>query len=109
MPDTKAIAPTIVNLSGTYMIDRSSALKAELWAAIVGSDRVLVSLSLAEDLDLACLQVLYSARRFARATGKELRFVGSVPSRIVERLSSCGFLHGSPQRAEDFEAVLQDF
>ncbi len=109
MPLAAMTNPLIVNLSGSLLVDRAAQLKKELGEAVAASERVLVSLSLVEELDLACLQVLYAARRAAAAAGRELRFVGSVPSRIVERLYVTGFLKGKPERAEDFEAMLQDF
>jgi len=102
-------SPRIVNLSGSLLVDKASALRDELAAALASSLHVLVSLSLVEELDLACLQVLYAARRSAAASGGELHFAGSVPSRVVKRLSACGFLRGMPERAEDFEASLVDF
>lgn len=109
MSAIKGDSPRIVNLSGSLIVDRSEGLKAELTAALAESSQVLVSLSLLEDLDLACLQVLYAARRQAVAEGKDFHFVGTVPSRIVRRLAASGFLQGNPERAEDFEAGLTDF
>jgi len=99
----------IVNLSGPLIVDRSQALKDELTAAIAESSDIHVSLSLIEDLDLACLQVLYAAKRQAGAEGKGFHFSGTVPSRVVRRLAAAGILKGSHQRAEDFEADLIGF
>jgi anti-anti-sigma regulatory factor len=101
--------PKIVNLHGSLTIDRASALKAEIGEALGLSDNVLLSLSLVEDLDLACLQVFYAAKASAVAAGKELHFLGSVPSRVSGRLAACGFLRGTPGRAEEFESALVDF
>lgn len=109
MPGTKNETPKILNLSGSLTIDRVATLKDELSATLAESSQILVSISLVEEIDLACLQVLYSARRSAVATGKEMHFIGTVPSRVVRRLAAAGFLHGSPERAEDFEAGLTDF
>jgi anti-anti-sigma regulatory factor len=103
------MTPKILNFSGALLVDRAAALKAELSEALEGSSQVLVSLSLIEDLDLACLQVFYAARRTAVKSGKEFHFIGTVPSRIVKRLAAAGFLSGSPERAEDFEAGLIEF
>jgi anti-anti-sigma regulatory factor len=101
--------PKIVNLSGSLTVDRAAALKEELSATLEGDDNVLLSLSLVEEIDLSCLQVIYAANAKAKATGKILHFVGSVPVQVAKRLSACGFLHGAPEHAEEFEAALVGF
>jgi anti-anti-sigma regulatory factor len=102
-------SPKIVNLNGSLTVDRSAALKDEILSALCGSDNVLLSISLVEDLDLACLQVFYAAKTFAALNGKELHFLGSVPSRIAQRLVHCGFLSGVSEHAEEFESALVGF
>jgi len=102
-------APTIVNLSGSLTIDRASALKDELLAALSASSNVHVSLSLAEELDLACLQVLYAAKKSAVSLGKEFHFAGTMPDRVLKRLAACGLCSSAASRAEDFEAGLPGF
>lgn len=101
--------PMIVNLHGSLTIDRASALKDEIANVLEVSDNVLLSLSLVEDLDLACLQVFYAAGKSAAARGKQLHFVGTIPSRVVKRLAACGLSRGISGRAEEFEAGLVDF
>jgi anti-anti-sigma regulatory factor len=101
--------PRIVNLHGSLTVERASQLRDELAAALESADQAFISLSLVEELDLACLQVFYSARKTARAAGKQVHFVGSVPSRVVRRLAASGYLRGAPERAEEFEAALVDF
>jgi anti-anti-sigma factor len=102
-------APRIINLSGSLNIERASALKAEIAEALASGDSVILSLAQVQDLDLSCLQVIYAAKAQAKSDGKELHFLGAVPARIAERLSSCGFLRGQPDRAEDFESALVGF
>jgi anti-anti-sigma regulatory factor len=101
--------PKIIDLQGPLSIDRAASLKEELGSALGENDQVLVNLSLVEEIDLACLQVLYSARAQARVQGKELHLVGPVPSRVVGRLEACGVVKGSPERAEDLESALVGF
>ncbi len=55
-------SPRILNLQGTLTVDRAQGLKAELSEALSANDVVLLSLSLVEELDLACLQVFYAAK-----------------------------------------------
>jgi anti-anti-sigma regulatory factor len=102
-------SPGIVNLSGSLLVERASALKGEIAAALEGGDNVLLCFSSVEELDLPCLQVLYAARISAKAAGKELHFTGTLPPRVARRLASCGFLRGDSDRLEDLEAALADF
>lgn len=103
------LSPKIVNLQGNLSIDRAAGLKAEIAQALAGGEGVLLSISLVEELDLACLQVLYAAKASAKEAGKTLHFLGSVPSRIAKRLAACGFLREAAERAEDFESALVGF
>jgi anti-anti-sigma regulatory factor len=102
-------SPKVVNLQGSLLVDRAAALKDELVEALEGSDNVLLGISQVEDLDLACLQVLYAAKKSATSAGKELHFLGSVPSRLSKRLAACGFLGGASGNAEEFESALLGF
>jgi anti-anti-sigma regulatory factor len=101
--------PTIVKPSGSLSVERASSLKEELSAALAEGDKVLVDVSSIEELDLACLQVLYAANLSAKAAGKELHFSGALPSSIAKRLSSCGFLCGPNEGPEGLESALVDF
>jgi anti-anti-sigma factor len=98
-----------INLKGSLGVDHAGEIARELSEAIAACRSVLVGLSLVEDMDLSCLQVLYAAKALAAAQGKELHFLGSVPSRVARRLSTCGFLRGAPERAEAFESALVGF
>ena len=102
-------SPTIINLHGTLSVERSSSLKDELGQALEEQDTVLISISLVEEIDLACLQVFYAAKAQAAAEGKELRFIGSVPSRVTARLATCGFLRRRVDSADDLESALVGF
>jgi anti-anti-sigma regulatory factor len=102
-------ASVVLNPSGALIIDRASAFKSEMAAALAKSRKITVDLSLVEELDLACLQILYAARRATAASGGELHLTGTVSSRIARRLSAVGILRGTPGRAEDFEASLLEF
>jgi anti-anti-sigma regulatory factor len=98
-----------LDLAGALTIERASALKTELLAALAEPGALYVDISAIDDLDLSCLQVFYAARKQAVAVGKDFHFSGTVPGRIVKRLVASGFLRGSSERAEDFEASLTDF
>jgi anti-anti-sigma regulatory factor len=102
-------SPKVVNLSGSLSVERAAGLKSEIWEALSESDNVLLSLSLVEDLDLACIQVFYAAKASAASLGKELHFLGSVPSRVAKKLAATGFLRSASERAEEFESALVGF
>lgn len=102
-------SPMIINLHGALTVERSEALKDEIAAALEGHDNILLSISLVEELDLACLQIFYAAKAQAEAEGKELHFLGSVPSRVTKRLAACGFLRGLSGNADEFESALVGF
>lgn len=102
-------ASIVLRPNGALIIDRASAFKSEMAEALGKAKKISVDLSLVEELDLACLQILYAARRAALASGGELHLAGTVSSRIAKRLSSVGILRGTPERAEDFEASLLEF
>jgi Anti-anti-sigma regulatory factor (antagonist of anti-sigma factor) len=104
-----AESPKIVNLQGSLTIDRAAALKGEILEALDGSSNVLISLTATEDIDLACLQILYSARSYARSHRGELHFLGSMPPRIAAKLSTCGFLRGFSDGSEGYESALVNF
>jgi anti-anti-sigma factor len=101
--------PKTLSLSGSLNVDRATSLQGELSSALGEAKYVLVDLSGVEEIDLSALQILYAARRSAKAANKELHLVGSMSSKVVKRLAACGFLHGSPVRAEEVETGLADF
>lgn len=109
MSQNSSGASVVLNPSGALIIDRASAFRNELSDALRSSRHITLDLSHVEELDLACLQVLYAARRAAIAAGKELHLSGTISPRVTKRLSAVGLLSGTPGRAEDFEASLLDF
>jgi anti-anti-sigma factor len=109
MPKEQNSAPKTLSPSGSLNVDRAASLQTELSSALGEAKHVLVDLSGVDEIDLSALQILYAARRSARAAGKELHLVGSMSSKVVKRLVACGFLHGSPTRAEEVETGLADF
>lgn len=102
-------APSLVKLSGALGIDRAAALQAELSSALAGADKLLLDLSSVDDIDLAALQILYAARRSAKAQSKELHLSGGLPPKLVKRLVASGFLRAMVERAEEAENGLADF
>lgn len=101
--------PTVINLSASLTVDKATALKDELSAALSKGENVLLNLSEVEELDLPCLQVIYAAHALAKASGCGLHFSGQAPERVVSRLAACGFLRGPTERSGDLESALVGF
>lgn len=109
MPANARDAAVDIKPTGALVIDRASTLKAEIAAALDSSADIVVDLSLVEELDLSCLQILYAARRAALKAGKQFHFAGKVQQRVAKRLVAVGILRGETVNAGDFEAALVDF
>ena len=102
-------SPTIINLHGPLTVDRASALKAEIAEALGGerqrSPQHFARRGARPRLPAGPLR----GQGEAAATGKELHFLGSVPSKVTKRLAACGFLRGLSEHAEEFESALVGF
>ncbi|MHB8708370.1 MAG: STAS domain-containing protein [Desulfuromonadales bacterium] len=69
-------------------------LKAELLPGLDEADRVVLDTNAVKDVDIAGLQLLCSAHRFAVAHGKELLLTGA-GDRAHELVRAAGFVRGS--------------
>lgn len=99
----------VVSLKGNLTVDKAASLKDELGKALAESSAVFVDLSSAEDIDLSCLQALYSAAAGALDGGGRLGFAGKLPARISQRLFACGFVGERLESAEGLERKLAGF
>jgi anti-anti-sigma regulatory factor len=61
------------------------------------------------ELDLAALQVVYSAAQSAKAKGGELRFTGRVTDAVCSRLVAAGFSTHGPLSGDEFMKNLPEF
>lgn len=75
---------------GELTIARVAELKEELSKALENSDRLLVDLSEATEIDSACLQLLCSAHRTAVRQGKEMSLRGT--EALAPILREAGFV-----------------
>ncbi len=85
-----------LRLLPSLTIDRASELKAEITKALEASDLVLLDFSHVEELDLACLQLIYAARSTAKTAGKHIVLVGLPSPHATKRLVAAGFLRSNP-------------
>jgi len=100
--------PLVLNLDSSLTIDHASELKREISSALSNSALVHLNFSGVEELDLACLQVLFAARATARAGDKGLVFTGLPSERVRKRLRAGGFLRSGNGDIESLEAALID-
>ena len=77
----KAGASAELIWQGDLTVRRIATLKAELQFALDGHQRLTLRLSDVKEIDLAFLQMLCAAHRYASRNGKELNVVGD-PGRI---------------------------
>ncbi|MGO8694520.1 MAG: STAS domain-containing protein [Rectinemataceae bacterium] len=89
-------SPEVLSLVPSLTIDKAAELKTKISKALEGSDLIHLELSKVEDLDLACLQLIYAARSAARAAGKRIVLVGNPSPHVMKRLAAAGFLRSNP-------------
>lgn len=99
----------VVTLQGDLSIQKASGLTEELKSALENADRVVLDIGLAERLDLACIQVLYAAKKTADGLGKELVFKGPVAGEIAETLAVGGFCRTPSKDGTELGAALVEF
>lgn len=115
MADSAGNHAQIIRPEGALGVDRAASLRTELLAAFSSAGKVILALEAVSDMDLACLQVLYAARRSAREGSVDFSLRGSLPTRTLERLYATGFLRVRPGAGggaavpADMEALLVDF
>lgn len=82
----------VINLTGNVTLTTISSFRDQIVAGVDEMPMVLLSLSQATDIDLAGIQLIYAARRYAAECGKALHVTGAVPDRIARRFFTGGFI-----------------
>jgi len=101
--------PVILHLLPKLSIDRAAEFKSQLVEAFSDSDNVILDFSPVEEIDLACLQLVYAARLTGRAAGKSLTLSGMPFPHVVARLFAAGFLRADLDEAGvSLESALID-
>ncbi|MDA3948878.1 MAG: STAS domain-containing protein [Spirochaeta sp.] len=100
---------SVVNLHGHVTVSAVPEFQELLRARIDTTALVVASLSQAEEIDLAGVQLLYSARRYAAAQGKRFELTGSVPEAIAERLFHGGFVSSIVRDGKELNRQLHEF
>lgn len=100
---------SVVNLYGHVTVSAVPEFQKLLQARIDSTALVVASLSQAEEIDLAGVQLLYSARRYAALQGKRFELTGSVPEVIANRLFHGGFVSAVVLDGKELNKQLHEF
>ena len=77
---------SILKVEGPLSIQDASALRDCLLKALGSAEGIVIDLSGAEAIDLACLQVLCSAHKTYALAHKGIRMAGGLPEGVVRSL-----------------------
>jgi anti-anti-sigma regulatory factor len=89
-------SPYVLSLTGSLTTPRAEAIHAEVLAALSGHSCVSVDCSNASDMDVAFIQILIAANRFASQSGKTIALATPPAGLLAETLRRCGF--SAPKR-----------
>ena len=99
----------VVNLEGRVTLATVEKLQERLRKQIDEKPVVLASLSQTDEIDLAGVQLLYAARRYAVEHGKEFHLTGSVPERVARTLFESGFVPIVLRDGKELDESLHEF
>ena len=100
---------TVVSVIGDFTLPNVQKWRTAIEAALKQSPTVLVSLGLAQDIDLSGIQLLYSVRKTALSGNKEFHLTGEVPEIIAERLFDAGFIQQKVRDGKFLESGMRGF
>jgi len=86
-----ASSPFILSLTGSLTTPRAEAVHAEVFAVLSGHANVAVDCSNASEMDVAFIQILVAAQRFAVKSGKTVGLAAPPAGILAETLKRCGF------------------
>ncbi len=89
-------SPCVLSLTGSLTTPRAEAIHSEVLAALSGHSSVTVDCSNASDMDVAFIQILVAANRFASQRGKTVALASPPAGLLAETLRRCGF--SAPKR-----------
>ena len=84
-------SPYVLSLTGSLTTPRAEAIHSEVLAALNGHSRVTVDCSSAIEMDVAFIQILVAANRFASQCGKAIALASPPAGLFAETLRRCGF------------------
>ena len=84
-------SPFVLSLTGSLTTPRAEAIHAEVFAVLSGHSNVAIDCSNASDMDVAFIQILVAADRFAAQPGKTIALASPPAGLLAETLRRCGF------------------
>ena len=84
-------SPYVLSLTGSLPTHRAEAIHAEVFAVVSGHPNVAVDCSNASEMDVAFIQILIAAHRFAVKSGKSVALAAPPAWLLAETLKRCGF------------------
>lgn len=84
-------SPFVLSLTGSLTTPRAEAVHAEVFAVVSGHSNVTIDCSQASEMDVAFIQILVAANRFAAQSGKTVALAAPPAGLLAETLNRCGF------------------
>ena len=81
----------VLSLTGSLTTPRAEAIHAEVFAVLSGHSSVTIDCSNASEMDVAFIQILVAAERFASHSGKTVALASPPAGLLAETLRRCGF------------------
>jgi len=84
-------SPYVLSLTGSLTTPRAEAIHAEVFAVLSGHPNVAIDCANASEMDVAFIQILVAAHRFAVKSGKSVALASPPAGLLAETLKRCGF------------------
>ena len=84
-------SPYVLSLTGSLTTPRAETIRSEVLAALRDHPSVAVDCSNASEMDVAFIQILVAAERFAAHSGKTVALASPPAGLLAETLRRCGF------------------
>ena len=91
------VSPFVLSLTGSLTTPRAEAIHCEVLAAVNGHANVAIDCSGASEMDVAFIQILIAAHRFAAQSGKSVALASPPAGLLADTLLRCGF--SAPKRS----------
>lgn len=88
-----------LSLTGDLTTPHAEAVRAQVLAALSDHSAVTIDCSSATDMDVAFVQILVAASRFAAQSGKTVALASPPTGLFAETLRRCGFPQAQPPTA----------
>jgi anti-anti-sigma regulatory factor len=83
--------PYVLSLTGSLTTPRAEAIHSEALAALSSHPDVAIDCSNASEMDVAFIQILVAANRFASQSGRTVALASPPSGLLAETLNRCGF------------------